>query len=239
MQAIKRFINTFSDSFRKQGLVGKIVLGSVALFALYCLFSILIAILSPSSSTSIATTTSVSIETAISTETKIALIRTNTAITLPSNTISAPSDTPEPTEVSALFPGLQSSDVIVNLEQHGMTCTSPEQGDLYIVRTCKKETAVYSFIVDVYGRELFSVDLIESTVLQYSNPTNEIAMPFLGFMATMPYDGAVQDEARKWVEDTIPMLKGQGDVRETNFAGVKYRLYGIPTAITLEMGDLP
>ena len=58
-------------------------------------------------------------------------------------------------------------------------------------------------------------------------------------MATMPYDGAVQEEARNWVETTLPSLTGQGDVRENVFAGVKYSLSGIPTAFTLEMGDLP
>ena len=58
-------------------------------------------------------------------------------------------------------------------------------------------------------------------------------------MATMPYDGAVQEEARNWVETTLPNLTGQGDVREKVFAGVKYSLYGIPTAFHLVMGDLP
>ena len=67
----------------------------------------------------------------------------------------------------------------------------------------------------------------------------KFAASFLGFMATSPYDGALQQEARDWVKSTLPTLKGQGDVREKVFAGVNYRLYGLPTAITLEMGDLP
>jgi hypothetical protein len=83
------------------------------------------------------------------------------------------------------------------------------------------------------------VDLIESVILQFANPDTELAATFLGFMATMPYDGSVQQEARNWVETILPTLTGQGDVREKVFAGVNYRLYGIPTAITLEMGDLP
>jgi hypothetical protein len=58
-------------------------------------------------------------------------------------------------------------------------------------------------------------------------------------MATMPYDGAVQQEARSWVESTVPTIQKQGDMAEKVFAGVTYRLKGISTAITLEMGDLP
>ena len=131
------------------------------------------------------------------------------------------------------------ADVTVNLEQRGFTCGSVEQGQLYYVRTCKEDTVDYSLRVDIYGREAFSIDLIESAVLQFVNPDNEFAASFLGFMATMPYDGAIQQEARDWVETTLPTLKGQGDVREIVFAGVNFRLYGIPTAITLEMGDLP
>jgi hypothetical protein len=147
---------------------------------------------------------------------------------------------PIPTEKdSALLPGLKPADVTVNLEQRGFICNSAEEGQLYYLRTCNKDTSDYSLHVEIYGRELFSVDLIDSTVLQFGTPDNEFTASFLGFMATMPYDGATQEEARDWVETTLPTLQGEGDVREKVFAGVNYRLFGLPTAITLEMGDLP
>lgn len=151
-------------------------------------------------------------------------------------------DTPSPTstgKVSALLPGLKPADVTVNLEQRGLTCGAVEQGSLYYVRTCDKDTDDYSLHVEIYGRELFSVDFIDSTVLQFRVPDDDFAASFLGFMATMPYDGAVQEEARSWVEFTLPTLKGEGDIREKLFADVEYRLFGLPTAITLEMGNLP
>ena len=153
-----------------------------------------------------------------------------------------PTFTPEPTateESTALLPGLKPANVTVKLEQRGFTCDSLEQVQIYYARTCTKDSVDYSLRVDIYGREAFAVDLIESSVLQFANPDKEFAASFLGFMATMPYDGAVQEEARNWVETTLPSLTGQGDVREKVFAGVKYRLYGIPTAFTLETGDLP
>ena len=231
MQRIQQFPSWFS----KQKLSGKLAVGCAALITLFCVCSIPVAIFSPSTPTPEVTKTSVSesptipaIETVIPTETSVPII--------------APPNTREPTATegaTALLPGLMPADVTVNLEQRGFTCGSVEQGQLYYVRTCKEDTVDYSLRVDIYGREAFSIDLIESAVLQFVNPDNEFAASFLGFMATMPYDGAIQQEARDWVETTLPTLKGQGDVREIVFAGVNFRLYGIPTAITLEMGDLP
>ncbi len=146
---------------------------------------------------------------------------------------------PTPTEkISALLPGLNPADVTVNLEERGFTCSSVEQSQLYYTRICDKDTADYSLHVEIYGRELFSVDFIDSTISQYT-PDYELAASFLGFMATMPYDGALQEESRIWVEATAPTIKGQGDMEEKVFADVTYRLKGIPTFMTLEMGDLP
>ena len=153
-----------------------------------------------------------------------------------------PTFTPEPTateESTALLPGLKPANVTVNLKQRGFTCDPVEQVQPYYITTCTKVSVDYSLRVDIWGREAIAVDWIESSVLQFANPDKEFAASFLGFMATMPYDGAVQEEARNWVETTLPNLTGQGDVREKVFAGVKYRLSGIPTAFTLEMGDLP
>jgi hypothetical protein len=224
---------------------------------LCCVCGIPITVFSPSTSTpeiTVAATAEVSpspiVEPATPTETELTeVIPTETiaatATTVPTETklpTIAPSNTPRPTateEIIALLPGLMPADVTVNLEQRGFTCGTPEQGQLYYVRTCTNDTADYLLRVDIYGRESFSVDFIESSVVQFANPDNEFAASFLGFMATMPYDGAVQEEARLWVESTLPTLQGQGDIREEIFAAVKYSLFGIPTFFTLEMGDLP
>jgi hypothetical protein len=245
MQTVQRLFSWWSVTFKKQGIVGKVVFGCFSLFMLCCLCSVPIGLLNPSKSTPEVTKTVVVevspspiSESAIPTEATVAAVSPTETI-IP---IIAPSNTPAPTpteKISAFLPGLKPADVTVNLEQRGFTCSSVEQGQLYYVRTCNKDTVGYSLHVEIYGRELFSVDFIDSTVLQYATPDIDFAASFLGFMATMPYDGAVQDESRSWVETTLPTLKGQGDVREKVFAGVTYRLFGIPTAITLEMGNLP
>ncbi|MCI0562477.1 MAG: hypothetical protein MN733_28660 [Nitrososphaera sp.] len=169
-------------------------------------------------------------------------ISPNSAATnLPSSTnLPEPTHTVEP-EVTAALPGLSPVDVVLNLEDRKFTCTSVEEGALYYTRTCtREEPSIYYFQVVVWGREPFIVDLVETTVLQFATPDNQIAIPVMGFVATMPYDGATPEEARAWVEATIPTLSGEpGDAREMVFAGVRYRLFGPPTALTLEMGDLP
>src|SRR5262245_45341029 len=153
-----------------------------------------------------------------------------------------PTFTPEPTateEPTALLSRLKPDNVTLNLKQRGFTCDAMEEMLPYYLTTCRKGTVDYSLKVDIWGREVLAVDVIQSTVLQFANQDNEFAASFLGDMATMPHDGAVQEEARNWVETTLPSLTGQSDVREKVCAGVKYRLSGIPTAFSLEIGDLP
>jgi hypothetical protein len=153
-----------------------------------------------------------------------------------------PTFTPEPTvteESTALLPGLKPADVTGIVKQRGFTCDPVEEVVPYYITTCIKDSVDYSLRVDIWGRKAIAVDWIDSSVLQSANPDKEIAASFLAFMATMPYDGAVQEEARNWVETTLPSLTGQDDVREKVFAGVKYSLHGIPTALHLVMGDLP
>ena len=253
MQSIRQFPSWFG----RQKLSGKLAIGCAGLFLLCCICSVPVAILSPSTSTPDSTETAVAdispsptIETAIPTETKLTEVISTETVALTATTMStatnvptnAPSNTPRPTateEATALLPGLMPADVTVNLEQRGFTCGTVDQGQLYYIRSCDLDTADYSLHVEIYGRELLSVDFIDSTVLQYTSPDYEFAASFLGFMATMPYDGAVQEEARNWVESTISTIKVQGDMAEKTFAGVTYRLKGLPTFITLEMGDLP
>ena len=250
-------IQQFRSWFGRQKLTGKLAIGCAGLFLLCCICSVPVAIFSPSTPTPEITEPTVAkvspspiVETAIPTETKLAEVVSTETVAATATTIStetnvptiAPSSTPRPTateEVTALLPGLMPADVTVNLEQLGFTCGSVDQGQLYYVRTCNKDTADYSMHVEVYGRELLSVDFIDSTILQYDTPDYELAASFLGFMATMPYDGAVQQEARNWVETTVSTIRVLGDMAEKAFAGVNYRLKGISTSITLEMGDLP
>lgn len=152
-----------------------------------------------------------------------------------------PTNTPRPTatpRIPAAVPGLWPRDVTGNMEDRGFACTDVREGELYYVWSCTRSLEAVMLQVDVYGRSLTSVDLIEATILQFNTPDDSLSAEFLGFVSTMPYDGADPEAARAWVTNTLPTLQGAGDVRTATFGGVEYQLYGIPTARTLEIGTL-
>jgi hypothetical protein len=155
---------------------------------------------------------------------------------------SMPTLVPTPNaKVTGQLPGLSPRNVTVSLEEQKFTCTQVKKGVVYYERTCTRGVpSVQVFHVVISGREPFLVDFIEASVLQYEKPDIEIANSILGFIATMPYEGATPEDARAWVESTIPDLSSEpGGAQEMVFGGVKYVLYGKPTALTLEMGELP
>jgi hypothetical protein len=161
--------------------------------------------------------------------------------TVPSEPLTA---TVEPTpgqKVMGLLPGLSAVTVTLNLEGQKFTCTAVKKVGSHYERTCLKGLRSESlFQVVIFGREPFVVDFIETSVLQAKGPDNNVAAPLLGFMAALPYDGATPEDAKAWVESTIPTLSGQpDDAKETMFGGVKYVLSGPPKALVLEMGELP
>ena len=98
---------------------------------------------------------------------------------------------------------------------------------------------MFQFIVEIYGRTLQSADYLNIAALQFDSPSDAVAAPFLGFMATLPFvagSSSDAEAARAWVESTLPTLGGQGDIREKTFGGVPFQLFGIPTARSLRIG---
>lgn len=152
--------------------------------------------------------------------------------------------TAEPTanpKITGQLPGLSPANITVRLEQQNFTCTQVKKGAVYYERTCTKgllSTALLRVVIS--GRETSIVDFIETSVRQTESPDIKIAAELLSFMAALPYEGATPEEARKWIENTIPALSGNPeDTQEAVFGGVKYVLSGSPTELTLEIGALP
>jgi hypothetical protein len=143
-----------------------------------------------------------------------------------------------PEAVTGQIPGLTPRNVTVTLEKNQFTCTLPIKGAVHYDRTCTRGVpAVQVFQVVISGRAPGTVDFIEASILQYENPQNEVAIQILNLVAGLPYDGSTPDEAKAWVESTVPALGSS--TQETTLGGVKYVLYGPPTKLTLEMGELP
>ena len=139
------------------------------------------------------------------------------------------------------IPGLLPANITVNLEGRQFTCTIVKKGVVYYERTCTRGLPGVNLVqVVISGGDTSIVDFIRTVVQQQKNPDIKIANEILSFMASMPYEGATPDDAKAWVESTITASSGQfRDPQETMFGGVKYVLSGSPTALTLEMGELP
>jgi hypothetical protein len=238
MQMVQRFFTSFSDSFRKQGIVGKIILAGVVLFAFCCLCSIPISILSPSKSSS-ETTDVTSIQTNAF-NTAIAGITANAPTITPEATnspepINTPS--PEPTKVTALIPNIWQADVTLNLQDRfGMTCSDIEEGTGYYSHTCKKD---FALIAIVYGRGIVDVDFITASYTDL-NPSMDVAITYLGYVATIPFVGndALQKQASEWVQANVPNIGAEYKEIDTDISGIHFKIRGKQEFITLEIGEL-
>ena len=184
--------------------------------------------------TPVPTDTLIPTDTSVPTETPTPAIPTETPTPKPTKT-PRPTATPKS---PALIPGLWPADVTENMKTRGFECSGVQEGQDYLVWSCTRNSEDAMLRVDIYGRTLTSIDMIEAASLQFGVPDDELSTEFLGFVSTMPYDGASPDAARAWVRETLPTLQGAGDVRSATFGGVEYRLLGIPTARTLEIGTL-
>lgn len=155
---------------------------------------------------------------------------------------SAPLPTFIPATVAPLIPGIIPADVTINLENKGFDCSSVEQGELYYFRTCNKDYDVIATLhAEVYGRGLLSVDFISATAMQFVVPANpDTAASFLGYVATSPFvgDSALQEQARTWVEANTAKIVGDGVAIETTINRIHFVLSGLPSAVTLDIGDL-
>ena len=146
---------------------------------------------------------------------------------------------PTATAAAANIPGLKPADIKVNLEDRKFECLPVEQGTSMFIWRCERYDVYYQAYVTFYARTLLTVDFINVSVLQPADTaTDDISTPILGFMATMPYDDATPSLARAWVNTHLPSIKSNGDVHEEYFSGVKYQLFGAPSARNLQMGSM-
>lgn len=249
MQRIQSFLQTVVQSWNS-GRSGKIVVGAgVALvLCLVCtLCSAVQNVISPRSTASPTAAVAQATDTPRPTNTPVP---TNTPI--PPTAAPKPTNTPQPkptaaptsppaataTPFVAGIPGLHPVDIKVELGNRGFDCGDVEEGVTHYSWTCRREVSTIEFVVTFYARSLDTVDFVTAVVLQPASPAVEIASPVLGFMATMPYDNAEPDAARAWVEQTLPTLEGEGDVRTAEFGGVPFELFGSPAALNLQYGAL-
>ena len=78
---------------------------------------------------------------------------------------------------------------------------------------------------------------IRTRIIQFVTPKDSIAIDYLGFLATLPYDGSDPQQAREWIENTLPRITGNGDVKETIIGNIRFQLYGSSSNMSLKIGE--
>lgn len=143
----------------------------------------------------------------------------------------APTSTAVPTRIAAPtsiprakagLPGLLPGDVRANLEKRfGCTCTGAKETAIkgHYRWFCEKEEGIS---VEIIGYGILQVDLIDATVFTTDAETAGVV---LGFIATMPYDGAEPKAAREWVLREIYKVR-PGNPIEATFGNVIFTLTG-------------
>ena len=145
-----------------------------------------------------------------------------------------PSDPESP--ATPVIPGLTAADVTANMEEQGFECSGPEQLQTQIAYTCSWSDGLMDMTVDVYGTSPTQVTLVEATVTDAAPDVRAGEMAaFLGFVATLPYDGAEPEKARSWVEKHFDAAGQQGNVQSATFGPVLYEMYGTERGRFLEL----
>lgn len=163
-----------------------------------------------------------------------------TAVNTQTPVISAtdtPTASPEPSPTPMpKIPGLAPADITVSLEEQGFVCEDVEfhkAGDLFptdrYYRVCNYEFQGEAVIVEIYGYELFSVD----QVLVGGVGDSALLTIILGYVATLPYDGADPTAARAWVESAVALV-AEGR-QSKDFGGVQFEVSGTEFFKSLEI----
>ena len=106
----------------------------------------------------------------------------------------APTASPPPVTI----PGLTAVDVTKSFEDIGFTCTGPTRLQTMISWSCSltDQGGALEYRVDMLGESPTRIRSVNGTVLDYTaSPSEGNALPFLQFLATLPYDGAKPEQA--------------------------------------------
>ena len=116
--------------------------------------------------------------------------------------------------------GLTAADVKLNLENRGFTCTGPG-GGASVNYACTSS----GYQVFFSGPGVTSIASVNAVALGDDSAARE----FLGYVATLPYDGADPTKARSWVDANV------GTNATTTIGNAKFTLGGPSGGRTLDI----
>ncbi len=110
-------------------------------------------------------------------------------------------------EVPDWIDGLTVSDVASHLAQHGLNCEGPSpRGETMRSWECKAPSDAEGIEreVSIIGQDPDRIRLVTATVSRDDEaPPEEAAADFLGYVASLSYEGANPAQARRWVAENV------------------------------------
>ncbi|MDD3229392.1 MAG: hypothetical protein PHE09_09275 [Oscillospiraceae bacterium] len=153
---------------------------------------------------------------------------------MPAN--NTPSEAPE--DVISLgvdeIPGLMAADIKLNMVKWGLKEAAPKSGlssdDVsYSSSAVDKDTgAELSYFI--MANNILHVKYATFSTLNLAEISEDdflgVASSYLGYCATVPFEGAEPERSKKWVEDNIKNCNETGKVETMKVGNVEFSLYG-------------
>lgn len=118
--------------------------------------------------------------------------------------------------VGNTIPGLTAAGITVHMEGQGLTCSGPEpflDGVSYECSGTSQDGSI-ELHVRFIGDDPSAIRSLEATTLGSGGEASEEAVgQFLGYVATLPYEGAQPEVARSWVEAAVGGSMAFGQAR--------------------------
>jgi len=139
------------------------------------------------------------------------------------------------------LPGITAADIKLNLEKNWkLKFEGPESmqegGIWYSGAVIDRDTGA-RLKSSIYGENPFSINRIIYTVEPGPSPaaiTDSVIAGYLGYCATLPYEGGDPSKAKEWVKNTLPTIKA-GDNRKIVVGAAEYELLAVGSVRTLKI----
>lgn len=139
------------------------------------------------------------------------------------------------------IPGITAVDITSNLEKSWkLKFEGPksiqEGGIWYSGEVVDRDTGA-RLKSSIYGENPFSINRVTYTVEPGPAPeatTNSVAAGYLGYCATLPYEGSDAAKAKAWVNNTLPKVKA-GDSQKLVIGTVEYELLAVGSVKILKI----
>lgn len=127
-----------------------------------------------------------------------------------------------------VIPGMESGILRTGLERRGLSCVGPQQFEQWVTWECSGTEDAARYVLVMRGLNASRILSVDATVLQ-SGPDDAVTAEFLGYVATIPYEGARPEEARAWVQSQV----GASESARKAFGAAMYALSGPPESRSL------